>query len=58
MIHYKLDPSTTTVLGICREPGCGFRHLSSTKAQALRARDQHEEIAHLKRGRQTRRRAA
>ena len=46
MIHYKLDPSFTSVLGICREPGCGFRHLSLTKAAALRVRAEHEEIAH------------
>lgn len=57
MIRYKLDPSTTTVVGVCREHGCGFRALSSTRAQAIRTRDHHEEVAHLVRGRQATRRA-
>ena len=51
MIRYKLDPSTTTVVGVCREHGCGFRALSSTRAQAIRTRDQHEEIVHMVQGR-------
>lgn len=51
MIRYKLDPSTTGVLGICREPGCGARHLASSRAEAIRHRDTHEERAHMKAGR-------
>lgn len=56
MIRYKLDPSTTTVVGVCREHGCGFRALSSTRAQAIRTRDQHEEIVHMVQGRRATRR--
>ena len=56
MIRYKLDPSSTTIVGVCREHGCGFRALSSTRAQAIRVRDEHEEVMHLVRGRHSTRR--
>jgi len=56
MIRYKLDPSRTSVVGVCREPGCPFRVLSSTRAAAIRARDAHEEAEHMTRGRHTTRR--
>lgn len=56
MIRYKLDPSTTSVVGICREPGCGYRALAASRAGAVQLRDAHEELVHMKRGRHTTRR--
>lgn len=56
MIRYKIDPSATCVVGICREPGCGTRALASSRAEAIDQRDAHEELMHLKRGRQATRR--
>ena len=56
MIRYRLDPSTSSVVGVCREPGCPFRVLSATEAAAIRARDEHEETVHMKRGRHATRR--
>lgn len=56
MIRYKLDRSESCIVGICREPGCGFRTLSSTKEGALFARAQHEATCHMKRGRRKTRR--
>jgi hypothetical protein len=56
MIRYKLDPSTTSVLGLCREPGCGFRALASSSDEARHVRDEHEAAMHMVRGRHARRR--
>ncbi|MFT4296523.1 MAG: hypothetical protein QM582_14035 [Micropruina sp.] len=53
MIHYKIDPSSTSYVGVCREPDCGFRALSSTKLDALRARDAHAALMHNNRGRKS-----
>lgn len=53
MIRYKLDPSTTGVVGVCREPGCGHRELAGNADEARQLRDAHEELMHLKRGRHT-----
>ena len=51
MIRYKLDPSASSIVGVCREPGCGRRYLASTRAEATRDRDRHESEMHLTRGR-------
>lgn len=51
MIRYQIDPSTTSYVGVCREPGCGVRCLSSTRDAAIAARRHHEETVHMVRGR-------
>lgn len=56
MIRFKLDAGmedTNTVLGLCREPGCWFRTLANSKAEAYKLRDRHEEHSHMNRGRNT-----
>jgi len=57
MIRYKLDASASSVVGLCREPGCYYRALASTTQEARALRDQHEEDCHLTRGRHATRRA-
>lgn len=57
MIRYKLDASATSVVGLCHEPGCHYRALASTPAEARALRDQHEETCHMIRGRHATRRA-
>lgn len=56
MIRYRLDPSTTSIVGVCHEPGCPYRVITSTRDAARRARDAHEEAVHMTRGRHTTRR--
>lgn len=56
MIRYQIDPSTTSYVGVCREPGCGVRCLSSTRDAAIAARRHHEETVHMIRGRHETRR--
>lgn len=57
MIRYKIDSSALVVVGICREPGCGVRTLASSRAEAIRQRDAHEELCHMTHGRYAKRRA-
>ena len=56
MIRYKLDESASSVVGLCREPGCTYRALASTIREARALRDQHEETCHMTRGRHATRR--
>lgn len=54
-MHYTIDPSTTSYVGVCGE--CGVRTLTNTRAAACAARDRHQEEHHMKRGRQAKPRA-
>jgi len=57
MIHYKIDASPAVTVGICHEPGCGARTLASSREEAIQQRTDHEERAHMRRGRLATRRA-
>lgn len=50
MIRYRLDPGHNNVLGVCGEPGCGFRTLANDRHEAAKQRRQHEELCHMTRG--------
>ena len=42
-IRYAIDPSLHTFVGVCREPGCCYRALTTSRPAALRARHEHAE---------------
>lgn len=48
-IRYMIDAASSSYLGVCREPGCGARALSCSKAEALRRRREHLELVHAAR---------
>ncbi len=48
-IHYAIDSSLHTYVGVCREPGCCYRVLTTTHAAAIRARQEHAETDHRQR---------
>jgi hypothetical protein len=52
MIRFRLDPSSTSVVGVCGEPGCSYRVLASSADEARQLRGRHEEQCHMIRGRQ------
>ena len=48
-IRYMIDAASSSYLGVCREPRCGARALSATKAEALRRRREHLDLVHAAR---------
>lgn len=50
MIRYRLDNGHGTVLGVCGEPGCGFRALANDRSEAVKQRRHHEVLCHMTRG--------